>query len=130
MSHGKGQPELLYGELSRRVRQVAFDVHNYFGGGFLEKVYENALAHRLTRAGMSVATQVPLSVRDEDGTIVGQFSADMIIDDVVLVEVKARSQLIPEHSAQVINYLKVTGIRLGILLNFNERRLQIKRLIL
>ena len=130
MTHGREHPELLYGELSRHIRQVAFDVHKYFGGGFLEKVYENALAHRLTKAGVPVSIQVPLSVRDEDGTIVGQFFADMVVNNLVLVEVKARSQLIPEHSAQVINYLKATGLRLGILLNFSERRLQIKRLIL
>ena len=96
-----------------KIRQIAYDLHVYLGIGYLEKVYENALAHRLLKAGMNVQTQTPIQVRDEDGFVIGDYIADMIVDGV-LVELKSVSTILPVHTAQTINYLTATGIRHGI----------------
>jgi GxxExxY protein len=123
------KPSLLYEELTGVIRQNAFDVHRYFGSGFLEKVYENALANRLQKQGIQVQTQVALSVHDEDGTIVGHYISDLLIDDRVLVEIKATKTLTSDHQAQIMNYLKATDTSVGLLINFGSRRIQIKRFI-
>lgn len=125
-----GRPQLLYESLSGRIRHTAFDVHRYFGNGFLEKVYENALAHRLEKQGHTVDRQAPWTIRDEDGTEVGHYVPDLVIDRVVLLEIKAISCMTAEHHAQMMNYLKATGFRLGMLLNFGQRKLEIKRFAL
>jgi GxxExxY protein len=122
-----GLPELAHEKLTGEIRQTAFDVHRYLGNGFLEKVYENALAHRLGKRGHDVAGQAALSVRDEDGTVVGHYVADLVVDGTVLVEIKAVRGLTAEHYAQILNYLKATGLRIGLLLNFGRRRLEVKR---
>ncbi len=120
-------PELMHEDLTGAIRQTAFEVHRYFGNGFLEKIYEGALENRLRKKGHSVARQVPLEVTDEDGTAVGHYNVDLLVDDVVLLEVKAVRQLVSEHHAQILNYLKATGIRVGMLINFGATRIQIKR---
>ena len=125
-----GKPDLIHDDLTGTIRQTAFEVHKYFRNGFLEKVYENSLTHRLRKSGHEVAQQVALPVRDEDGTVVGEYVADLVVDGKVLVEVKAVSGLTAQHQAQVINYLKATGLRVGLLLNFGEPRLEVKRLVL
>ena len=102
-----------------KIRQIAYDLHVYLGIGYLEKVYENALAHRLLKAGMNVQTQIPIQVRDEDGFVIGDYIADMIVDGV-LVELKSVSALLPAHTAQTINYLTATGIRHGMLINLGS----------
>ena len=110
-----------------KIRQVAYDLHVYLGVGFLEKVYENALAHRLEKAGMDVQTQVPIQVADEDGFVIGDYVADLLVDGV-LVELKAVSALSPAHVAQLLNYLKATGIRHGLLVNFGSEKFQCRKL--
>ena len=110
-----------------RIRQVAYDLHVYLGVGFLEKVYENGLAHRLEKAGMDVRTQVPIRVADEDGFVIGDYVADLLVDGV-LVELKAVSALSPAHVAQLLNYLKATGIRHGLLVNFGSEKFQCRKL--
>lgn len=112
------------------VRQTAFEAHTWFRGGFLEKVYENALANRLRKKGLSVTQQQALLVRDEDGTVVGDYVPDLIVEERVIVEVKAVASLTREHGSQVLNYLKASGIRIGLLVNFGGRRLEFKRFIL
>ena len=104
----------------------AFVVLNTLGVGFLEKVYENALGHELRKAGLSVCQQYNIRV-SYDGVIVGVYTADLLVEDTVLVELKATKMLDPIHSAQCLNYLKATGLPLCLLLNFGKSRLEIKR---
>ncbi|TVQ36812.1 MAG: GxxExxY protein [Wenzhouxiangella sp.] len=120
-------PALRHEEITASIRQTAFEVHRYFGNGFLEKIYEGALENRLRKLGHEVGRQVPLEVADEDGTLVGHYNVDLLVDGKVLLEIKAVRQLIPEHQAQILNYLKATGIRVGMLINFGTEKVQIKR---
>ena len=105
--------------LCDRIRQVAYDLHEYLGTGYLEKVYENALVHRLQLAGMNVTTQVPITVKDQDGFVIGEYVADMVVNGLV-IELKAVSTLSPAHVAQTINYLKAMHIEHGMLINFGR----------
>jgi len=86
--------------LCDQVRQTAYDIHVYHGHGHLEKVYENALAHRLRKAGLDVKQQYPLKVQDEDGTLIGDYLADLLVEDVLVVELKTAKALGREHEAQ------------------------------
>ena len=110
-----------------KIRQIAYDLHVYLGVGYLEKVYENALAHRLNKAAMNVQTQIPIQIKDEDGYVIGAYIADMIVEGI-LVELKSVSTLLPVHIAQTINYLTATGIRHGMLINFGSNTFQCKKL--
>ena len=116
------------GLLSERVIACAIDVRKELGFGFLEKVYENALLVELARAGMRVEQQKPLKVRFR-GAIVGDYFADLVVEERLLVEIKSIERTLPEHSAQVLNYLRATGLRVGLLLNFGPSRLGITRLV-
>ena len=84
-------------ELAAKVGQIAYGVHEYFGNGLLEKVYESALEHRLKKAGYKVERQTPLKVFDEDGYCVGDYFVDMLVNDSLIVELKAVKALAPEH---------------------------------
>ncbi|MDO5313031.1 MAG: GxxExxY protein [bacterium] len=110
-----------------RIRQVAYDLHVYLGTGYLEKVYENGLAHRLAKSGMEVSCQVPIQVADEDGFVIGEYFADMVVDGIV-VELKAVGMLLPIHVAQTINYLKAMNLEHGMLINFGSERFQCRKL--
>jgi GxxExxY protein len=111
-------------ELASAVGQIAYGVHEYFGNGLLEKVYENALEHRLVKAGYKVERQKPLKVFDHDGYCVGDYVADMVVNDSLLVELKAVKTLSPEHFAQIINYLKITRNPIGLLINFGSYKFE------
>ena len=111
------------------VLACAFRVSNALGTGFLEKVYENALAHELRKTGFSVEQQVPIQVL-YDGQVVGSYVADLCIDGHLLIELKACKALEDIHLAQCLNYLKATGLRRCLLLNFGTPRIQIKRISL
>ena len=117
--------EYLHGDLTEKIIGAAYDVHNILGRGFLEKVYENALAFELRERGFGVETQAPIEVRYR-GEVVGQFVADMIVDGKVVVEIKAGASLDGAHEAQLINYLKATGISVGLLVNFSAE-VEVKR---
>lgn len=106
--------------LASEVGQVAYGVHEYFGNGLLEKVYENALAHRLLQSGHTVECQKALRVFDRDGFCVGEYFPDMIVDGKLIVELKAVRTLAPEHLAQTINYLKITRLPVALLVNFGS----------
>ncbi|MBP5543571.1 MAG: GxxExxY protein [Kiritimatiellae bacterium] len=110
-----------------RIRQIAYDLHVYLGTGYLEKVYENGLAHRMEMAGMEVLRQVPLCVQDEDGFVIGEYVADLIVNGIV-VELKAVSTLLPAHVAQTINYLKAMKLEHGMLINFGSEKFQCRKL--
>ena len=110
--------------LAAEVGQIAYGVHEYFGNGLLEKVYESALEHRLVKAGFKVERQKPLKVFDSDGFCVGEYFVDMMVDDKLIIELKATKALAPEHLAQTLNYLKITGIPVGLLINFGSYRFE------
>jgi GxxExxY protein len=113
--------------LCDRVRQTAYEIHRYFGNGHLEKVYENALAHRLRKAGMNVQQQCPLSVYDEDGTPLGEYFADLLVEGALVVEAKAAKTLAVEHESQILGYLKSAKVEHGLLMNFGAPKFQIRK---
>ncbi|MDW8145405.1 MAG: GxxExxY protein [Roseiflexaceae bacterium] len=102
-------------------------MYNTLGYGFLEKVYENALAHELTSQGFSVQQQAPIKVYD-DGRLVGEYFADLIVAGCVIVELKAVKSLHPEHDAQLLNYLKATEMEVGLLLNFGPQPVFVRKI--
>ncbi len=110
-----------------RVRQTSWDVHAYHGNGHLEKVYENALAHRLRKAGLEVKQQEPIKVYDEDGTVIGDYYADILLDGLLILELKAVKALAPEHTAQIMGYLKSARLKHGLLINFGSYKFEIKK---
>jgi GxxExxY protein len=112
------------------VRETSFAIHNYLRSGHLEKVYENALAHRLQKRGLKVEQQYPLTVYDEDGTVLGQYYADLFVEDCLIVELKAVREVVDDHVAQILGYLRSSRIETGLLINFGARRLRIKRYLM
>ena len=115
-------------ELTETIIGCAYTVANVLGNGFLEKVYENALAHELRKRGLLVEQQRPMSVQ-YDGVTVGEYLGDLLVEAKVLVELKAVKQIEDIHKAQCINYLKVTGLEICLLINFGTPKVQIKRLM-
>lgn len=116
-------------ELADRVRQTAYDIHVYHGHGHLEKVYENALAHRLRKAGLDVKQQHPITVYDEDGTVIGDYFADLLIEGVLILELKTARTLAPEHEAQILGYLKSARLGHGLLINFGSYKFEIRKYV-
>ena len=114
--------------LSERVLKCAQNVSHGLGAGFLEKVYENALCIELTQAGIPFQRQQQFAISYK-GKNVGNYIADIIVDDRLLIELKALSGFSKEHDAQVMNYLKATGLTVGLLLNFGVTRLGIRRIV-
>jgi GxxExxY protein len=112
-------------ELTEKIIGCAYMVHNVLGHGFLEKVYENALRIELERQGLSVKQQTPIKVYYE-GEIVGDYFADLLVEQKVLIELKAVQNLNKEHEVQLVNYLTATDIHVGLLINFGLS-VQIKR---
>ena len=112
------------------VRQTGYEIHVYLKNGFLEKVYENALANRLRKAGLEVSQQYPLNVYDHDGTNVGEYFADLLVENDLIVELKAAKALNDIHAAQLLAYLKAARKRHGILMNFGASKFQVKKFIL
>jgi|ERR1051325_1122055 GxxExxY protein len=112
-------------DLTEKIIGCAYKVHNTLGHGFLERVYENALRIELERTRFSVRQQAPICVR-YDGQVVGEYYADLWIDERVVVEVKAVNALVKEHEVQLVNYLTATGIDIGLLINFGPS-VQVKR---
>src|SRR5690606_35530935 len=98
--------------------------------GHLEKVYENALANRLKKRGLEVDQQAPLQVFDEDGTIIGEYFADLLVEGTLIVELKTAKNLAPEHEAQILGYLKSARLHHGLLINFGSYKFQIRKFAL
>ena len=117
-------------ELCDIIRETSYAIHLYLGHGHLEKVYQNALAHRLRKCGLQVQQQCPLVVFDEDGTTIGEYFADLLVDGRLVVELKACKALAGEHTAQVLGYLKSARIEDGLLINFGSYKFEIKKYIL
>ena len=112
-------------ELTEKIINIFYRVYNKLGYGFLEKVYENAMIIELKKEGIRAIAQAPIRVL-YDNEIIGEYYADILVDDKVIVEIKAARQLAEEHEAQLLNYLKATDIEVGLLLNFGVKP-EIKR---
>jgi len=117
-------------ELCEFVRETAYAIHLYHGHGHLEKVYENALAHRLRKAGLNVRQQDPITVFDEDGTTIGEYFADLFIEETLIAELKACRALANEHTAQILGYLKSARKEHGLLMNFGSYKFQIRKYVM
>ena len=120
--------EILYKELNYIIVGATFEVYKTLGYGFLEKVYENALLVELKLKGLFTENQCPVNVFYK-GENVGDYRADILVDNKIIVEVKAEKNYNPGHEAQLLHYLKATGMRVGILINFGEKKCERKRLI-
>lgn len=112
--------------LTETIIGCAMKVHSALGPGFLEPVYQKALAHELQKAGLKIECEKPITVH-YDGVVVGDFFADLLVDDKVMLELKANQTLAPANEVQLVNYLTATGIEIGLLLNFGAERLEFKR---
>jgi GxxExxY protein len=112
------------------IRETSFDIHKYHRNGHLEKIYENALVHRLTKQGIDAKQQHPLTVYDEDGTVLGKYFADLFIEGCIIVELKACKGIVNEHIAQILGYLKSSRIEIGLLINFGQQKLYVKKYIM
>ncbi len=121
--------KIIYKDLSYKVVGLAMQVHTELGFGFLEKVYENALMILLNENGIKAEQQVPIKVYFH-GQIVGEYVADILIEDCIILELKAQEKIIDAHKAQTLNYLKATKLKLALLLNFGKHKLECERLIL
>ena len=118
---------MLYAELTAKALEACFEVAKELGAGYLESVYEKALLIALQQKGLHAKAQFPLSVRFR-GHVVGEFYADILLEDKVIIELKTVRALAPEHQAQLINYLNATKIEVGLLVNFGNPKLEYKRL--
>jgi GxxExxY protein len=112
--------DFKYRELTERIINVFYKVYNKLGYGFLEKVYENAMMVEFKKEGVTVVSQSPIRVLYEGETI-GEYYADILVEDKVIVEIKASRRLVAENEAQLLNYLKATDIEVGLLLNFGAK---------
>ena len=112
--------EYLHKELTSKIIAGFYTVYNELGFGFLEKVYENALLFELQRSGLSVERQKPIEVCYKEKQV-GEYFADLIVENKVILELKAAESLCSEHELQLINYLKATNIEIGLLLNFGQK---------
>jgi GxxExxY protein len=117
-------------ELCDLVRETSFAIHQYHRHGHLEKIYENTLAHRLGKAGLNVHQRHPIQVFDEDGTILGDFYADLIIEGRIVVELKAAKTIADEHVAQLLAYLRSSRMEHGLLINFGAPVLFVKKFVM
>ena len=111
---------MLHRKLTGRIIKAFYEVYNELGTGFLESVYENAFYLVLGENGMTVEKQMPITVYFR-GKIVGNYKADLVVKDKVLIELKAIRTILPEHEAQIINYLKATKVDIGLLMNFGNK---------
>ena len=116
---------MKYSDLTEKIIKAAYTVHNVLGFGFLEKVYQNALIIELLKMGLNVLKEKPITVYYEN-EIVGEYIADVIVEDKVVLELKAVKELAEIHEVQLVNYLKATGIEVGLLINFGHS-VQVKR---
>jgi GxxExxY protein len=120
---------IIYKDLSYKIIKLALEVHNELGCGFLEKVYENALIILLDGENIPARQQAPADVYFQ-GKVVGQYFADILVDNKLILELKTVDVIANIHKAQVLNYLRSTGLKLGLILNFGKPRFEYQRLVL
>ena len=128
MTTDKESPDFLFVDITREIIGAAFAVYKEFGYGFLEKVYENALLIELADRNLKAEPQKPVAVAYK-GRVVGNYLADIVVEDKVLVELKAEKVYNQKHEAQLIHYLKATNLKVGLLINFGESTCKPKRII-
>ena len=116
-------------EITYKINGAIFEVNRVLGSGFLEKVYENAFMIELKLRGLSARAQVPVSV-DYKGEMVGEYFADIVVEDQIIMELKAIATMQNIHEAQLLNYLKATGYKVGLLVNFTHPKAEIKRFVM
>ena len=116
-------------EITYQINGAVFEVNRQLGSGFLEKVYENALLIELRERGLTAESQVPITV-EYKGNLVGDYFADIVVQNQVILEIKAVETIHKIHEAQILNYLKATGYKIGLLINFTHPKAVIKRYIL
>lgn len=116
--------------LADKLRQIGFELHGYLRHGHLEKVYENGMVHRGRKAGLNIEQQHQLTVHDEDGTVLGDYVADLSAEKCMLVELKAVKRLSEEHTAQLLGYMRACRIEHGLLMNFGASRFEVRKYIL
>jgi len=116
-------------EITYQINGTVYEVNRVLGPGFLEKVYENALLTELRRRGLRAESQMPIKVSYK-GDVVGDYFADILVEDQVIVELKTVERIERIHEAQVLNYLKATGLKVGLLVNFKHSKATVKRLVL
>ncbi len=112
------------------IRETSFEIYKYLRSGHKEQIYENALAHRLRKLGISLEQQQEVKVFDEDGTCLGLLKADLLIENRLICEIKGVRGLVDEHVAQLLGYLRASRIEHGLLINFGGPRLEVKKYIL
>ena len=117
-------------ELCDQIREASYSLHCYLRHGHLEQVYENGLAGRLRKQGLNVQQQFPLAVHDEDGTVLGEYRADLYVEFPLIVELKACKVVTNEHVAQLLGYLKSSRIETGLLINFGAVKLYVKKYLM
>jgi len=122
----KADKNLLFAEITDKIIACAYDVYNKLGFGFSEKVYENAMMIKLSQRQLPSVQQAPINVHFED-QLVGEYFADIFVDNKIIVELKAVSLLSRAHEAQMINYLKATNVKVGLLINFGEKLKIVRR---
>jgi GxxExxY protein len=111
---------MIYAEISEQIIKSFYHVYNTLGYGFLERVYENALRSSLRKAGLDILQQQPITVYVED-EVVGEYFADLVMENKIIIEVKAGEAIAKEHESQILNYLKATGYQVGLILNFGPQ---------
>ena len=116
-------------DITYAINGAVFEVNKVLGPGFLEKVYENALLYELKSQRLKAGSQVPIDVYYK-GECVGKYFADILVEDAVIIELKTVVKIEKIHEAQLLNYLKATGIQVGLIVNFRHRKAEIKRLVL
>ena len=117
-------------ELCDVVRETSFAIHKYHRNGHLEKIYENAVVNRLRNVGLQVEQQHPLTVYDEDATVLGEYFADLYVEGCLIIELKAVKSVAQEHIAQLLGYLRSARIETGLLINFGSTRLHVKKYLM
>ncbi len=120
--------KIIYKDLSYKIIELALEVHNELGCGFLEKVYENALMMLLERENIPAKQQAPADVYFQE-KVVGQYFADILVDNKIIIELKTVESIANTHRAQVLNYLRATGIKLGLIMNFAKPKFEYLRLV-
>jgi GxxExxY protein len=121
--------QLVYGDVTSHIIGAAFEVHNTLGYGFLEKVYQRAMQVELIKRGSQAEVEVPIKVFYKHA-LVGEYYADLLVDGSVMVEIKVAKRYNPEDEAQLLNELKATAVKVGMLVNFGREQVQYKRMIL
>ncbi len=116
-------------QLADIVRQTAFDAHRFLRHGHNEKVYENALRNRLRKLGQKVDQQIAINVHDEDGSLLGEFFADLVVNDDLIIELKACRALHDDHTAQVLGYLRASRREHAMLINFGAPKIEVRKFI-